>query len=140
MPRLVRQLLRPQECRRDRLPSSFSASKCILHLWLLLLLLQLLLIQQQHQLAHQPALRWQPLNSLTLLEACGSNGAVLQLSPPPPFYRVDHHYNSEYTPCGCADVLSHPPVYHTLVVVATTCSLTPSLRRKQNTTPGDGIF
>ena len=60
-PPLLRQLLRPQQCRRDRSPRFFDPSKLLLHLRLLLfLLLPLLLNRQQQQLAQQQAPIWQP--------------------------------------------------------------------------------
>ena len=58
-PPLLRQLLRPQQCRRDRSPRSFDTSQLLPHLRLLLLLL-LLLVNRQQQLAQQHAPIRQP--------------------------------------------------------------------------------
>ena len=151
-PPLLRQLLRLQQCRRDRSPRSFNPSKLLLHLrlllhfrlLLLLLLLPLLLNRQQQQLAQQQAPIWQPPHWLSSQLPTHSQQhtqvpQIRQHAPvKPPSRRtwrgtaaVRFVTGSVVTPlfitplittpptpsCGCAEVLSHSVVYHTLYVV-----------------------
>ena len=59
-------------------------------------------------------------------------------------YRTPSFITPPNTPCGCADVLSHPLVYHTPLGPPASCSSSPGVHKisypPQDTTPGDNVL
>ena len=62
----------------------------------------------------------------------------------PTFYHPSSFITPPNTPCGCADVPSHPLVYHTPLGPPASCTLSPGVHKishpPQDTTPGVNIF
>ena len=155
-PPLLRQLLRPQQCRRDRSPRSFDPNKLLLRLrlllylrLLLLLLLLLLLNPQQQQLAQRHAPIWQPphwLSSQTLsrsqphsvkallshlrnttLFKCAAAVRFVTGSVLTPLFITPLITSPSAPSCGWAEVLSHSVVYHTPFVAPKSCTSSPGV-------------